>query len=87
MHALTDPRLFLWMTQQNKTFTEIQIRNEIAVDVSHISHSRTHTHSIILYKKMDTKRRKTNTESKHVTFFGSINHDQCRAGRFCHTFT
>lgn len=89
MHALTDPRLFLWMTQK-KTFTEIQKRNKIAVDVSHMSHSRTHTHSIILYKKKWIQKEEKLTLKRLVEkryFFGSINHDQCRAGIFCHTFT
>lgn len=41
MHALTDPRLFLWMTQKN-VYGNLK-RNKIAVDVSHMSHSRTYT--------------------------------------------
>lgn len=41
MHALTDPRLFLWMTKKN-VYGNFK-RNKITVDVSHMSHSRTYT--------------------------------------------
>lgn len=41
MHALTDPRLFLWITKKN-VYGNFK-RNKIAVDVSHMSHFRTCT--------------------------------------------
>lgn len=55
MHALTDPRLFLWMTQKN-VYGKLK-RNKIAVDVSHMSHSRTYTLDYPV-KKWISKRRK-----------------------------
>lgn len=88
MHALTDPRLFLWMTQKN-VYGKLK-RNKIAVDVSHMSHSRTYTLDYPV-KKMDIKKKKRKIILKRLVekhyFFCSIYHDQCRAGIFCHTFT
>lgn len=56
MHALTDPRLFLWITQKN-VYGNLK-RNKIAVDVSHMSHSRTYTLYYPVRKKWISKRRK-----------------------------
>lgn len=70
MHALTDPRLFLWMTQKN-VYGKLK-RNKIAVDVSHMSHSRTYTLDYPVkngYQKEEKKNNIEETSRKTLLFF------------------